>query len=222
MLSLTKFQTLGHQSYIFFDESSVVKTTGKRKYGSAVLGEPAIEVQRYASNSNYTINLLHSINGVDFFNILDGPSNGMELLTLFDEALQLEREDGSATLKRGDCFIMDNCGFHHARFVEPILKNMFADCGITLLFQPPYSLDFTTCEFCFRQIKDYLRRYNYLQNIKRKSQSRRLFYKYLQKTRSRIFATLAMFSSFNCLHVVTSNLPRTCLILFLGYTSYLE
>lgn len=77
----------------FFDVSSGVKTTGNRKYGSAVLGEPAIEVQRYASNSNYTINLLHSINGVDFFNILDGPSNGMELLTLFGEALQLERED---------------------------------------------------------------------------------------------------------------------------------
>ena len=92
----------------FFDESSVVKTTGNRKYGSAVLGEPAIEVQRYASNLNYTINLLHSINGVDFFNILDGPSNGMALLKFFDEALQLEREDGSATLERGDCVIMDN------------------------------------------------------------------------------------------------------------------
>ena len=131
MLSLTKFQTLGHQSYIFFDESSVVKTTGNRKYGSAVLGEPAIEVQRYASNSNYTINLLHSINGVDFFNILDGPSNGMERLTFFDEVLQLEREDGSTTLERADCVIMDNCGFHHVRFVEPILRNMFADCGIT-------------------------------------------------------------------------------------------
>ena len=136
----------------------MVKTTGNRKYGNAVLGEPAIEVQQYASNSNYTINLLHSINGVDFFNILDDPSNGMELLTLFDdEALQLEREDWSATLERGDCFIMDNCGFHHARFVEPILRNMFADCGITLLFQPPYSPDFNTCEFCFRHIKDYLR-----------------------------------------------------------------
>ena len=71
----------------FFDESSVIKTTGNRKYGSAVLGEPAIEVQRYASNSNYTINLLHSINRVDFLNILDGPSNGMELLTFLDEAL---------------------------------------------------------------------------------------------------------------------------------------
>ena len=52
--------------------------TGNKKYGSAVLGEPA-----NASNANYTINLLHSINGVHFFNILDGPSNGMELLTFF-------------------------------------------------------------------------------------------------------------------------------------------
>ena len=31
------------------------------------------------------------------------------------------------------------------------------NCGITLLFQPPYSPDFNTCEFCFRHIKDYLR-----------------------------------------------------------------
>ena len=98
----------------------------------------------------------------------------MELLIFFYEALQLEREDGSATLERGDCVIMDNCGFHHARFVEPILRNMFADCDITLLFQPPYSPDFNTCEFCFRQIrqiKDYTCvAINYLQNMKRKSQ----------------------------------------------------
>ena len=84
----------------------------------------------------------------------------MELLTFFDEALQLEREDGSATLERGDCVVMNNCGFYHARFMETILRNMLADCGVTLLFQPPYSPDFNTCELCFRQIKaDYLRRY---------------------------------------------------------------
>ena len=94
--SLNKISNCRTSKLPFFDESSVVKTTGNRKYDCAVLGEPAIEVQRYASNSYYTINLLHSINGV---NILDGPSNGMELLTFFDEALQLEREDGSATLE---------------------------------------------------------------------------------------------------------------------------
>ena len=64
----------------FFDESSVVKTTGNRRYGSARLGERAVEIQRYASNATYTINLLHSLVGVDCFNVLDGASNGEELL----------------------------------------------------------------------------------------------------------------------------------------------
>lgn len=142
----------------FFDESSVIKTTGNRRYGSALIGEPAFEVQRYASNANYTINLLHSINGPDFFNILDGPSNGVELLLFFEEAVSLERIDGSAVLERGDCVVMDNCGFHHGRMVEPVLRGMLADFGVNLLFQPPYSPDFNTCESCFNQVKAYLRK----------------------------------------------------------------
>ena len=146
----------------FFDESSVIKTTGNRKYGSAVRGQEAFEVQRFASNANYTINLLHSVNGADFMNILDGPSNGVELLIFFDEAIQLERQDGSAVLERGDCVVMDNCGFHHGRLVEPVLRGMLADCGVTLIFQPPYSPDFNTCEHCFNQIKAFLRRYQLL------------------------------------------------------------
>ena len=146
----------------FFDETGVIKTSGNRIYGSAPIGVPAFEVQRYASNANYTVNLMHSISGVDFFNILDGPSNGMELLNFFDEALQLEREDGSAVLERGDCVVMDNCGFHHARFVEPVLRGMLGDCGVGLIYQPPYSPDFNTCELCFRQIKGFLQRHQLL------------------------------------------------------------
>ena len=63
-----------------FDESSVVKTTCNRKYGNAPRGEPAFEIQRYASSATYTINLLHSPFGVDFMNVLEGPSNDQELL----------------------------------------------------------------------------------------------------------------------------------------------
>ena len=33
----------------FFDESSVIVTTGNRVYGNSYIGEPAIEFQRYAS-----------------------------------------------------------------------------------------------------------------------------------------------------------------------------
>lgn len=64
----------------FFDEASVIHTTGNRRYGHAYIGEPAIEFQRNASNANFTVNLLHSVMGVDHYNILDGPSNGTEML----------------------------------------------------------------------------------------------------------------------------------------------
>lgn len=141
-----------------FDESSVIKTTSNRRYGNAPCGQPAFEIQRYASNATHTINLLHSPFGVDFVNVIDGPSNGQELLLFFEEAINLTRADGSAVLERGDTVIMDNCGFHHGNFVEPVLTAMLNTYGVNLLFQPPYSPEFNTCELCFNQIKDFLRR----------------------------------------------------------------
>ena len=103
-------------------QSGVKITSGNRVYGNSYIGEPAIEFQRYASNANYTLNLLHSIQGVDYYNILRGASNGMKMLNFFDEALAVERADGSPILELGDCIIMDNCGFHHRHQVEPLLR----------------------------------------------------------------------------------------------------
>ena len=53
-----------HQIH-FFDEASVIKTIGNRSYGNATIGEKTVEFQRYASNANFAINLLHSVRGVD-------------------------------------------------------------------------------------------------------------------------------------------------------------
>ena len=72
----------------FSDETSVVKTTPNRSYGHVKKGLPAVEIQRYASNCNYTVNLLHSRFGIDNFNILEGPSNGFEMIHFFEESLQ--------------------------------------------------------------------------------------------------------------------------------------
>ena len=83
----------------FFDESSVIVTAGNRGYGNSYLGEPAIKFQRYASNANYTLNLLHSIHGVNYFDVFRGPSNSMELLNFFSEALLVNRADGTTILE---------------------------------------------------------------------------------------------------------------------------
>ena len=140
----------------FIDESGVKITSGNRVYGNSYIGEPAIEVQRFASNANFSLNLLHSLQGVDdYYNILRGASNGMEILNFFDEALAVERADGSPILELGYCIIMDNCGFHHGHQVEPFLRDILQEHSINLLFQPSYSPLLNTCEFCFNQVKCY-------------------------------------------------------------------
>ena len=83
--TLSYISDIDVHSIHFFDESSVIKTIGKRNYDSSENGTRAIEIQPYASNANFTINLLHSARGIDRFNILEGPSNGQELLNFFTE-----------------------------------------------------------------------------------------------------------------------------------------
>ena len=126
----------------FFEECDVIVTSGNRVYGNSYIGEPATEIQRYASNANYTLNLLHSVNGVDYFDVVRGPSNVMELLNFFNEALSVNRVDGStlgSILENGDAVIMDNCGFHHGPFAEAVLRDILQEHGVDLLFQPIYS-----------------------------------------------------------------------------------
>ena len=116
----------------FFDESSIKRTTGNRMYGHALKGQPAIELKRYASDCNYTINLLQSIFGVTNYGILDGASNGLEMLAFFIESLDLVDVYGNHVLANGDTVVMDNCRFHHGRFAETELRRMLANRGVTL------------------------------------------------------------------------------------------
>ena len=135
----------------------MIKTTGKRKYGSSEVGKRAIEIQPYASNVTFTINLLHSTRGIDIFNIIEGPSNGQELLHVFTEALDVKHGDGSFKLCNGDIVVRDNCGFHHGRNTEPQLRAMLVNRNVSLVFQPPYHPQLKTCEYCFSQLKSYLK-----------------------------------------------------------------
>ena len=92
-------------------------------------GLPAVEIQRYASNCNYTVNLLHSRFGIDNFNILEGPSNGFEMIHFFEESLQAVDHVGNPVLANGDVIVMANCGFHHGVFAESKLKYELATCS---------------------------------------------------------------------------------------------
>ena len=74
----------------------------------------------------------------------------------------MDNPDGSAVLDRGDTVVMDNCGFHHGHFTEGMLRDMFDEYGVRLLFQPAYCPHLNTCELCFNQLKTFLRRFTLL------------------------------------------------------------
>ena len=146
----------------FFDECSVKTTTGNRVYGHARKGKPAIEIKRYASNCNYAVNLLQSVFGISNFGVLEGASNGLEMLHFFNESLQIvDTIYGNSVLSNGDVVVMDNCGFHHGRFAEAELRRILGEREVTLVFQPPYSPEFNTCEFSFRVLKQYFRKHEH-------------------------------------------------------------
>ena len=142
----------------FFDEASVVRTSGNRIYGHAERGKPAVEVQRYASNATLTINLCCGYFGIDYYDILDGPSNANELLRFFDMALQETDGYGNLVFSRGHCIIMDNCGFHHHRLGERVLRTICNAHGVELLFLPTYSPELNVAEYIFRLMRHKLQR----------------------------------------------------------------
>ena len=89
--------------------------------------------------------------------ISDGPSNGNELLLFFEDVLTMDNLDWSTVLERGDTVVMDNCGFYHGHFTEGMLRDMFDEYGVRLLFQPAYCPHLNTCELCLNQLKAFLR-----------------------------------------------------------------
>ena len=74
---------------------------------------------------------------------------GLSFCSFLAEAVDEQDAFDNPILKDGDVVEIDNCGFHHARHVEPMLRDMLANCGITLVYQPPYHAEYNTCEMCF-------------------------------------------------------------------------
>jgi len=112
---LQNTQGLSPTTLHFFNEASVIKTTSNRLYGSSYRGFKVVEVQKYASNATFTVNLLHSVFGVDYYNVIPGASNGEEFIAFFDYALDCQRDNGLPIFLEGDTLIMGNCGFYHGR-----------------------------------------------------------------------------------------------------------
>ncbi|XP_068735676.1 ras-related GTP-binding protein C-like [Montipora capricornis] len=100
--------------------------------------------------------MLVSLNGPEYYNLIDGATNTMQFLRFFEEAgksvnLQNERP----CLQVGDIIVMDNLSAHHYESGE-ILEVWLEEMGIELICLPTYSPDLNPIEFCFNKVKTLL------------------------------------------------------------------
>lgn len=141
----------------FFDEAGIKSPdAGVRFYGHAPVGERCVEVIRKHEDLNTTLNLLVSLNGVEYYNLIDGATDTVQFLNFLEEAANtVGFETGRPVLEVDDIIVMDNLAVHHYEGGE-VLEEYLADMGIELLYTPVYSPDLNPVELCFNKIKTQL------------------------------------------------------------------
>ena len=98
--------------------------------------------------------MLVSLNGPEYFNLLDGATNTAEFLNFFTEASEaVNISTWRPALENGDIIVMDNLNVHHYDGGE-ILEDWLNEMGIELLiYTPVYSPDLNPFESCFGKVK---------------------------------------------------------------------
>jgi len=70
----------------FYETGFQLPDSGHRVYGYSPVGEQCIDVRRYLSTANITLNFSAGIDGVKYANIVHGAPNSTEFLRFFSEA----------------------------------------------------------------------------------------------------------------------------------------
>ena len=152
-LSITCPQKIPEKSNSL-DESGVkTPDIGTGLYGHAPVGLRCVEVIRKLESPNVTLNLLASLNGVEYFNIVDGATNTVQFWNFFFEASEATNMlSRRPALEVGETVVMDNLAVHHYEGGE-VLEEYFEEMGIELIFTPTYSPDLNPVEMCFAKVK---------------------------------------------------------------------
>ncbi|XP_033749722.1 uncharacterized protein LOC117334303 [Pecten maximus] len=136
----------------FMDESGFKITTTNSNYGHSKKGVACVEIGKFHPGRNLTLNLVVGLNGVIYYNFVDGPSNMNTYLNFWNEASLSQDRLGRSAFLPGDVVVVDNCAIHHNN-AEIALSQFFQMQGVGYTFLPVYSPDLNPVENCFAKIK---------------------------------------------------------------------
>ena len=136
----------------FFDECGVKVTNCNRTYCHGLKGKTTFEIGKYINGANLTLNMMISLDGILFFNFIDGASTTDTFAEFWHQAVHSLTPDGSPTLENGDIVIVDNCAINK-NAGETRTTALLGPMGVEYMFLPTYSPDLNPIENCFGQLK---------------------------------------------------------------------
>lgn len=94
----------------FCDEAGIkLPDVGKRLSGHSSAGTRCVQVMKKGESPNTTLNMLVSLDGPEYYNLIDGATNTLQCLQFFEEAGNcMNLETGRPCLQVGDIIVMDN------------------------------------------------------------------------------------------------------------------
>ena len=114
----------------FFDESGFqLPNCGHRNYGYSEVGMPCLDIRRYISTANKTLNFLVGIDEMKYANLIDGACDTVEFLRFFSDALRtIDPYTQRPVIEVGDTIVIE---FFRKRWQKSKLSYCF--CLYTLL-----------------------------------------------------------------------------------------
>ncbi|KAK3106666.1 hypothetical protein FSP39_024832 [Pinctada imbricata] len=131
----------------FFDECGVKVSSCNPTRGMSEKGKRCIEIWKYQQGSNVTLNMLISLDGILYYNFVDGASDTETFVNFWTEAVES---------------VFDNCPIHKNEG-ERRVSAFLASMGIELIFLPTYSPDLNVIENSFGLLKSILKQDGLLQ-----------------------------------------------------------
>ena len=136
----------------FFDEAGISLQVCSPTHGRSNRGERAVEVVPARGETNHTLMVPCSLEGIDFAKIVPGGADTIEFLQFWADAEQFLTRSGRPMFDLNDHLILGNCPTHRYEGAEDLVE-LLAQRRSWLIFAPVYSPEINIAELVFNYVK---------------------------------------------------------------------
>lgn len=141
----------------FVDEAGVSRQSGKRTRGQSSIGSRAVSITDHVQGVNYTLILLVGLGGCIYSEITPAKVDALRFVQFITSAHLAALPDGRPVLPANSIIVLDNASIH-VSLANNIIRPYFRGFGISYIYLPTYSPDFSPAEACFMKLKTTLRK----------------------------------------------------------------